>query len=54
VPGPGQLTTVRIDAHQWVQNILEQWQLAAAVALVVALPDSWPPPATVPGMGSPG
>jgi len=38
VPGPGQPTAVRVDAHQWVQNVLEQWQLAAAVSLVVALP----------------
>ena len=38
VPFPGQPTAIRIDAHQWVQNVLEQWQLAAAVSLVVALP----------------
>jgi hypothetical protein len=38
VPFPGQPTAFRIDAHQWVQNVLEQWQLAAAVPLVVALP----------------
>jgi len=38
VPGPGQPTAIRIDAHQWVQNILEQWQLAAAISLVIALP----------------
>jgi hypothetical protein len=38
VPFPGQPTVFRIDAHQWVQNVLEQWQLAAAVSLVVALP----------------
>jgi hypothetical protein len=38
VPFPGQPTSVRIDAHQWVQDVLEQWQLAAVVSLVVALP----------------
>lgn len=38
VPGPGQPTAFRVDAHQWVQNVLEQWQLAAAVSLAVALP----------------
>ncbi len=38
VPGPGQPTAVRVDAHQWVKDVLEQWQLAAAVSLVVALP----------------
>jgi hypothetical protein len=38
VPYPGQPTDIRVDAHQWVQNVLEQWQLAAAVSLVVALP----------------
>ena len=38
VPYPGQPTAIRVDAHQWVQNILEQWHLAAAVSLVVALP----------------
>jgi hypothetical protein len=38
VPFPGQPTSVRIDAHQWAQDVLEQWQLAAAVSLVVALP----------------
>jgi hypothetical protein len=39
-PFPGQPTALRVDAHQWVQNVLEQWQLAAAVSLVVALPAS--------------
>jgi voltage-gated potassium channel len=38
MPFPGQPTAVRIDAHQWVQNVREQWQLAAAVSLIVALP----------------
>jgi len=38
VPGPGQPTAARVDAHQWVKSVLEQWQLAAAVSLVVALP----------------
>jgi hypothetical protein len=38
VPWPGQPTAVRVDAHQWVKDVLEQWQLAAAVSLVVALP----------------
>lgn len=38
VPGFGQPTVVRVDAHQWVKDVLEQWQLAAAVSLVVALP----------------
>lgn len=37
-PYPGQPTEVRIDAHQWMQNVLEQWHLAAAISLVVALP----------------
>ena len=35
---PGQPTAVRVDAHQWVKDVLEQWQLAAAVSLVVAIP----------------
>jgi hypothetical protein len=38
VPWPGQPSVVRVDAHQWVKDVLEQWQLAAAVSLVVALP----------------
>lgn len=38
VPFPGQPTELRIDAHQWVQKVLGQWQLASAVSLVVALP----------------
>jgi hypothetical protein len=38
VPFPGQPTAVRVDAHQWVKDVLEQWQLAAAVSLVVAIP----------------
>lgn len=38
VPWPGQPTSFRIDAHEWEKNVLEQWQLAAAVSLVVALP----------------
>jgi hypothetical protein len=38
VPGPGQPTAIRVEAHQWVQNVLEQWHLAAAVSLVVTLP----------------
>jgi hypothetical protein len=29
---------MRVDAHHWVDNVLEQWQLAAAVSLVAALP----------------
>jgi hypothetical protein len=38
VPFPGQPTALRVDAHQWVKNVLEQWQLAAAVSLVLAIP----------------
>jgi len=38
VPWPGQPSAFRVDAHQWVKDILEQWQLAAAISLVVALP----------------
>ena len=38
VPYPGQPAAVRVDAHQWVKNVFEQWQLAAAVSLVVAPP----------------
>jgi len=38
VPFPGQPTAVRVDAHQWAKNVLEQWQLAAALSLVVAIP----------------
>jgi hypothetical protein len=38
VPFPGQPTALRVDAHQWVKNVLEQWQLAAAISLVVAMP----------------
>jgi hypothetical protein len=38
VPFPKQPIALRIDAHQWVQNVLEQWQLAAAISLVVAYP----------------
>jgi hypothetical protein len=37
VPFPGQPSAFRTDAHQWVQKVLEQWQLASAVSLVVAL-----------------
>jgi hypothetical protein len=25
VPFPGQPTPVRVDAHQWVKDVLEQW-----------------------------
>ncbi len=46
VPFPGQPTVIRIDAYQWVQNVLEQWQLAAAVSLVVACPPGPPPTST--------
>jgi hypothetical protein len=28
-------TSVGVDAHQWIQDIIEPWQLAAAVFLVV-------------------
>jgi hypothetical protein len=38
VPFPAQPTGFRVEAHQWVQNVLEPWQLASAVSLVVALP----------------
>ncbi len=38
VPGLGQPTVIRADAHQWVKDVLEPWQLAAAVSLVVAFP----------------
>lgn len=38
VPGPVQPTATRLDAHEWVQNVMEQWQLAAAVSMTVALP----------------
>jgi hypothetical protein len=38
VPWPGQPTAIRLDAHQWTQDVLEPWQLASAVSLVVALP----------------
>lgn len=38
VPGPGQPSAVRVDAHQWVKGVLEQWHVAAAVSLVVAFP----------------
>jgi hypothetical protein len=34
---PRQPTNIRIDSHQWATNVLEPWQLAAAVSLVVAL-----------------
>lgn len=37
---PRQPTSIRIDSHQWVTNVLEPWQLAAAVSLVVALPSA--------------
>lgn len=37
---PGQPTNIRIDSHQWTTNVLEPWQLAAAVSLVVALPSA--------------
>lgn len=38
VPWPGNPTAIRVDAHQWVKDVLQQWQLAAAVSLVVAVP----------------
>lgn len=37
-PRPGYPTADRVDSHQWIKNVLEQWQLAAAVSLVVPLP----------------
>jgi len=38
VPFLGQPSPATIDAHSWAQNVLEQWRLAAAVSVVVALP----------------
>ncbi|HUC21718.1 MAG TPA: hypothetical protein VMA73_03355, partial [Streptosporangiaceae bacterium] len=38
VPYPDQPVQVIIKAHDWVQNVLEPMQQAAAVSLVVALP----------------
>jgi hypothetical protein len=38
VPWPGNPTCLRVEAHEWSQDVLEQWQLASAVSLVVALP----------------
>jgi hypothetical protein len=38
VPSPGPSNEIRVDAHSWAQDVLEQWDLAAAVSLVVALP----------------
>lgn len=37
---PRQPTNIRIDSHQWATNVLEPWQLGAAVSLVVALPSA--------------
>jgi len=38
VPFPGNPTSARIDAHTWAEKVLEAWQLASVVSLVVALP----------------
>ena len=38
VPYPDQPVQIIIKAHDWVQNVLEPMQQAAAVSLVVALP----------------
>jgi hypothetical protein len=38
VPFPAQPTQVVIKAHDWVRDVLEPWQQAAAVSLVIPLP----------------
>jgi hypothetical protein len=38
VPFPAQPTQVIIKAHDWVRDVLEPWQQAAAVSLVIPLP----------------
>jgi hypothetical protein len=38
VPFPDQPDALRIDAAQWARDVLEAWQQAAAVTMVVALP----------------
>lgn len=38
VPFPAQPTQVTIKAHDWVRDVLEPWQQAAAVSLVIPLP----------------
>ena len=40
VPFPDQPTQVVIKAHEWAQNVLEPLQQAAAMSLVVALPQA--------------
>jgi hypothetical protein len=38
VPFPAQPTQLIIKAHDWVRDVLEPWQQAAAVSLVIPLP----------------
>jgi hypothetical protein len=38
VPFPAQPTQVIIKAHDWVRDVLEPWQQAVAVSLVIPLP----------------
>lgn len=40
VPYPAQPTQVIIKAHDWVRDVLEPWQQAAAVLLAIPLPQS--------------
>lgn len=40
VPFPDQPTQVIIKAHDWVRDVLEPWQQAVAVSLVIPLPQS--------------
>jgi len=40
VPFPEQPTQIIIKAHDWVRDVLEPWQQAVAVSLVIPLPQS--------------
>jgi hypothetical protein len=40
VPFPAQPTQVIIKAHDWVHNVLEPWQQATAVSLMIPLPQA--------------
>jgi len=40
VPFPAQPTQVIIKAHDWVNNVLEPWQQATAVSVVIPLPQT--------------
>ena len=40
VPFPAQPTQIVVKAHDWVQDVLEPWQQASAISLVIPLPQA--------------